>query len=635
MNNYVKNSFVAISDFHSYEYPIEKIEKYYLNEYDKIFILGDATDRGPKGDGTGGIEVLLKIRELAKKYPNRVVYIPGNHDEFLYSAAVKNDAISIGNMQMNGGTKTLQDIEQLKKNNRAKFEDLMTWLGNQPLQVMHEFEGKKYAFAHAFFNQRVYNQKPHLSLKEYDERYIDILWFRKGKYYDQRDVPESGVIEVIGHTPQKNGVRNFDLIDKNGNIVEVKNVDGGIAYNGKMLKYDGGESPNVTRHFIHRNTSPKRTEEPSKPKIAEQDRKIIDPLYCSEKKEFQKYSRSGLFDNLKNRKYIIEELKKGRSILDISLNITVYDNYLESLKQYVEKVAIDYIIEVLVSRFNSFEQAILNINGFIETNELNYISNQGDARHIAKVIGRDCIEKYFQTLKKTNEFDKYYSKCLEYFNKTGKYYYSTAVYTKYDDENTFTDTGKVPIPKNPKSQKNSNSSKKRKGSHSIKGFRKPSKGIIALALAITMSLGGYTIYASSKSSKEDNGITLGQDVETKEKRVDILYKIENGETLDSIANKFGVSVKKILANNPEIKNPDIIKAYSIIEIPDVECIEYTVQENDTLISIASEYNSDINAIIATNNIQNKDLLIIADKLIIPLINNNLSYEFSKIRNKKI
>lgn len=36
--------FVAISDFHSNRWTLEKI-KYYLNEHDIIYILGDATDR--------------------------------------------------------------------------------------------------------------------------------------------------------------------------------------------------------------------------------------------------------------------------------------------------------------------------------------------------------------------------------------------------------------------------------------------------------------------------------------------------------------------------------------------------------------------------------------------------------------
>ena len=87
MNNIVKGSFVVISDFHAIKWPLEKVKDYYLNEYDKIFILGDATDRGEDWQGTGGIELLQEIKELSDKYPNRVVYIPGNHDVSLYDYA--------------------------------------------------------------------------------------------------------------------------------------------------------------------------------------------------------------------------------------------------------------------------------------------------------------------------------------------------------------------------------------------------------------------------------------------------------------------------------------------------------------------------------------------------------------------
>ena len=48
INQIVPDSFVAISDFHAMEWPLEKVKDYYLNEYEKIFILGDATERGEK-----------------------------------------------------------------------------------------------------------------------------------------------------------------------------------------------------------------------------------------------------------------------------------------------------------------------------------------------------------------------------------------------------------------------------------------------------------------------------------------------------------------------------------------------------------------------------------------------------------
>ena len=60
--------FVAISDFHGIDYPLEKIKNYYLNEYEKIYILGDATDRGKDKNGTGGIALLNEIYNLTQKY---------------------------------------------------------------------------------------------------------------------------------------------------------------------------------------------------------------------------------------------------------------------------------------------------------------------------------------------------------------------------------------------------------------------------------------------------------------------------------------------------------------------------------------------------------------------------------------
>ena len=67
MGRIVPNSFVATSDFHSTRWPLEKIKNFYINEYDKIFILGDVTDRGKDNKGTGGIDMLLEIKELTQK----------------------------------------------------------------------------------------------------------------------------------------------------------------------------------------------------------------------------------------------------------------------------------------------------------------------------------------------------------------------------------------------------------------------------------------------------------------------------------------------------------------------------------------------------------------------------------------
>lgn len=297
------NSFVALSDFHAFEWPLEKVMDYYLNEYTKVYILGDATDRGKDNMGTGGVDLLLKIKELSEKYPNRVVYIPGNHDSFLYDYAAHKEESAIGNMIYNGGSQTLQDIDALKEKAPAKFNSLVTWLGNQPLQRMHEFNGKKYALAHAFFNQVLYEQLPNFSLKDLHDvkdnknayNYAKtVLWFRKGQdEYSPSTVPEHGVIEVIGHTPEKYRTgMNLDLQNKLGEVIKVQCVDGGIAYNGEMLKYDGGKEPISTVRGRHQNTAPKS---PAAPVFSYGNEEEMKKVVADAIKESQssKYSNNG------------------------------------------------------------------------------------------------------------------------------------------------------------------------------------------------------------------------------------------------------------------------------------------------------------------------------------------------------
>ena len=260
----VPNSFVAISDFHSFDYPFEKIEKYYINEYDKIFILGDATDRGENGIGLGGVELLENIKKLCEQYPDRVIYIPGNHDTFLYEYGKYHDNYSLSFQRQ---FDTIKAIDDLNKVNPDRVTTLISWLGSLPIQRMHYFNGNKYVFAHAFFNQTLYDKNPNYSL---DDMYklsrssieykllFQVLWFRKGDSYNFNYVP-SNVIEVIGHTPlpSRTGM-SLDLKNDSGGTTKVYCVDGGISYGYDMLKYDGKNAePPRTSPYCHVDTSPK------------------------------------------------------------------------------------------------------------------------------------------------------------------------------------------------------------------------------------------------------------------------------------------------------------------------------------------------------------------------------------------
>ena len=270
------DSFVAVSDFHACRYPLDKVKNHYMNEYGKVFILGDATDRGNDGMGSNGIELLIEIMKLCKANPDKVVYIPGNHDEFLIGYIAKKH--NLGNnfpldylacLYRNGGENTLRDLKTLEKDNPDLFLELFNWLGSQPLQRKHVSNGQEYVFGHAMFNQSLYDINPNYCLFDYfnGSKYSessrmakDVLWFRKDKdRYNPREMPTSNKKMIIGHTREiQTRGKNLNVVGSDGREVKVHCVDGGVAYEGGMLKYDGGSDVMWTVPAYHRNTSKSR-----------------------------------------------------------------------------------------------------------------------------------------------------------------------------------------------------------------------------------------------------------------------------------------------------------------------------------------------------------------------------------------
>ena len=429
MGNIVPDSFVAVSDFHSCEWPVNKIKYYYLNEYDKIYILGDATDRGKDNIGTGGVDLLFEIKELTEKYPNRVFYIPGNHDLFLYQYIRGNEHGRKG-LELNGGEQTMEDIDHLRRTNPNKLNELYSWLSTQPIQRVHQYNGKKYALAHAFFDKKLYDSHRRLCFNSctYDglskdilERATNVLWFRKGKdKYDQSLVPSSDYTIIIGHTPlhHRKGM-NINLTNEKGEEVKVYCVDGGIVSNLTMLKYDSmNEEPIRTLTFEHTDTSPKMPE-PVKTKHKEKK--------CSEKKlKLHKIALDQVIvESLKsncsvysivdalvngNTRFLIDDdtirnnarIISKNSIRQLGTNIAIEKpEYLEHTKNltvlltnYVYEVGLNHIIDSLNERFNSYEAAYKQIDIYLATGEHTYITEKvGNARTVANNIGINAIKK--------------------------------------------------------------------------------------------------------------------------------------------------------------------------------------------------------------------------------------------------
>ena len=433
-------SFIAISDFHGYEYPLEKVKEHYLNEYDYIYILGDATDRGPTYDGAGSIKLLQDIKELSEMYPGRVFYLPGNHDSFLLGAAKGDDSYRY-NTYRNGGAAALEELDRLKRFEPQKFNELFSWLENLPLQKAHVYDDQKYVFAHAFFNQRLYNMNPNFSLKDYfntqdsklKKDLFDVLWFRKSNddYYSVEDCPTADSIMVIGHTPVDGGPESYDLIDKNNRKVKVHCVDGGIAYSGCMLKFDGGFEPLRTEFYYHVNTSPKRASnnvEAKKPierpvnNSVEAKKPIERPVNNSDeaKKPIERPTNNDLGNDTRLlNSYILKRVyEEGKYAFDVACNdipgnilsvegcMNIINSYegkngfsynncsnAEAYSLYKKAVVFDMILQKLMTKYDDLGTVDMAMSGFIfggteaPAGSRAWITRDDDVRMFATTLG--------------------------------------------------------------------------------------------------------------------------------------------------------------------------------------------------------------------------------------------------------
>lgn len=94
------------------------------------------------------------------------------------------------------------------------------------------------------------------------------------------------------------------------------------------------------------------------------------------------------------------------------------------------------------------------------------------------------------------------------------------------------------------------------------------------------------------------------------------YYAVQGDTLRKIAAKFNTTVDAILRLNPQIYNPNIIYVGQAIMIPAAPTT-HVVQRGDTLRIIASQYGTTVDAILALNpNIKNPNLIYVGQVIVV-------------------
>ncbi|MDP2871642.1 MAG: SafA/ExsA family spore coat assembly protein [Bacillota bacterium] len=105
-----------------------------------------------------------------------------------------------------------------------------------------------------------------------------------------------------------------------------------------------------------------------------------------------------------------------------------------------------------------------------------------------------------------------------------------------------------------------------------------------------------------------------------------IYTVQPCDTLESIAHKFGISLEALIAANPQIKHPFLIFPGQRICVPfppPPPCpggFIYTVQQGDSLFSIAQKFGVSLQALIAANpQIVNPNVIFPGQKICIPAV----------------
>ena len=119
-----------------------------------------------------------------------------------------------------------------------------------------------------------------------------------------------------------------------------------------------------------------------------------------------------------------------------------------------------------------------------------------------------------------------------------------------------------------------------------------------------------------------NSLSIGQILKVPVKEIDTgdtdIYQVKKGDTLYSIANKYGITLQELKAIND--LNNDTLSIGQLLKVPSGLSLanSYTVDSGDTLYSIAKKFNTTVPKLKEANNLIN-NMLSIGQKLIIPLI----------------
>jgi LysM repeat protein len=115
---------------------------------------------------------------------------------------------------------------------------------------------------------------------------------------------------------------------------------------------------------------------------------------------------------------------------------------------------------------------------------------------------------------------------------------------------------------------------------------------------------------------------VGAQIITERPQTPQKHTVAAGDSFETIANKYGVTVRELVSANPQLlKSGDQLTIPVAIAIPAEEGSStertYTVKPGDTLTAIAIKYGTTIAAIASANNITNINNISVGQVLVIP------------------
>lgn len=101
-----------------------------------------------------------------------------------------------------------------------------------------------------------------------------------------------------------------------------------------------------------------------------------------------------------------------------------------------------------------------------------------------------------------------------------------------------------------------------------------------------------------------------------ERQETINYTVATGDTLSTIAHRFGLTSKTLVWANG-MSDKDFIKPGQVLKIPPVEGYLYTVKKGDTLASIIKKYGGEQQAVLEANHLASADAIEPNQEIVIP------------------